>query len=223
MIRTAYNRFQSWSSRNQWLLLSCCFSLFLVAARVAYTGQPMFLFLVWNLFLGAIPFAITQAMVKRINWIENNKQFALLFACWLLFLPNAFYIITDLFHLKQRAPMPLWFDLALIFSFAWNGLLLGALSLRQMEKIVLAKWPLRSPLFFLVPVSGLCGLGVYIGRYLRYNSWDVFTAPLPLVQDVWYLLQHPLRNRIDWAMISCYATLLLLVYMCGRSLLKPQP
>lgn len=214
--------FRRWSPRLQWLLLSCAFSLALAAARVLYTGQLMFLFLVWNLFLGWLPYYLSSVLINKLQWIEDTKKFVPLFICWLLLLPNSFYIITDLFHLEERQPVPLWFDLALIFSFAWNGLLMGALSIRQMEKIVAAKWNLSSPFLFLAPLSFLCGLGVYIGRYLRYNSWDVFTSPFAVVQDVLYLAQHPLRSKFEWSMIICYGTLLLLMYMCGRSFTKEE-
>ena len=152
---------------------------------------------------------------------------------WLLFFPNTFYMLTDLFHLHDsRNPhVPEWFDLAMIFSFAWNGLVLGVLSLRQMEKLLETKRlataifgrRLRVPLpyptaIFVYPVIGLSALGVYTGRYLRYNSWDILSNPFQLMQDITAMIMHPLRNRPAWDMILCYAILLSFVYIMLKKL-----
>lgn len=89
------------------LMLSCFFSIGLTFIRIVYTGQWMFAWLSWNLFLAIIPYLITRFAIRRPAWIENNFRFALLFVVWLLFLPNSFYIITDLFHLEMRPEVPL--------------------------------------------------------------------------------------------------------------------
>jgi uncharacterized membrane protein len=194
------------------LLLSSLFSITLSFFRVFYTGQLLFLSLIWNLFLGFIPFALSTYLMRRPDWIENKWKLALASFVWLLFIPNAFYIITDLFHLEDRLSVPLWFDLTLIFSFAWNGLLLGILSVRQMEKIWETKWR-WSELFFIYPVMLLNAFGIYIGRYLRYNSWDVVSNPFGLSEDIFYLIIHPIRNRFDWSMIFCFSVFMTLLYL----------
>jgi uncharacterized membrane protein len=153
------------------------------------------------------------------QWIETKWKFALIAIAWLLFIPNSFYIITDLFHLEERFVIPLWFDLALLFSFAWNGLILGILSVRQMEKIWETKWQ-WSELFFIYPVMFLNAFGIYIGRYLRYNSWDVISNPLGLTQDIVYLIMHPIRNRFDWSMIFCFSVFITLLYLTIKKLSK---
>jgi uncharacterized membrane protein len=104
------------------------------------------------------------------------------------FYSNFFLLYYRLgFSSKSKNRNSLWFNHALIFSLAWNGLLLGILSMRQMEKI----WELRwgwSELVFIYPVMCLNALGIYIGRYLRYNSWDVVSDPLDLSKDILYLI-----------------------------------
>ena len=201
------------------LILSSLFSILLAFARVAYTGQLMFLSLIWNLFLGFIPFLLSRSFFRRPDWIESKWKFALIGICWLLFIPNSFYIITDLFHLEERLVIPLWFDLTLIFSFAWNGLLLGILSVRQMEKVWETKWG-GSELLFVYPVMLLNALGIYIGRYLRYNSWDVVSNPFGLSEDIIYLLIHPIRNRFDWSMIFCFSVFMTLIYLSIKKISK---
>jgi uncharacterized membrane protein len=201
------------------LMLSSVFSLSLAFVRVLYTGQLMFLSLIWNLFLAFIPYALTRLLMQRPGWVENKWKFGLTSFAWLLFIPNSFYIITDLFHLEERAVIPLWFDLALIFSFAWNGLLMGILSVRQMEKILETKWK-WSEIVFVYPVMLLNSLGIYIGRYLRYNSWDIVSNPFGLSEDVLYLISHPIRNRFDWSMIFCFSVFMTLIYLTIKKVSK---
>jgi uncharacterized membrane protein len=195
------------------LLLSCFFPIALTIARILYTGTPLFLFLIWNLFLALIPYLVSRFMIRSVHWVESNWRFVAGSVLWLLFIPNAFYLITDLFHLEDRSRIPLWFDLALIFSFAWNGMLLGMLSVRQMEVMVQVRYRLRYEWLFVFPVMLLNALGIYVGRYLRYNSWDVITDPRGLTEDMLWLVVHPVRNRFDWSMIMCYALMLSIVYM----------
>ena len=199
------------------LILSTLFGIGLSLFRIFYTGKLMFLGLSWNLFLALIPYAISNTLIHRIGWIESKWKYSLMVLGWLIFIPNSFYIITDLFHLEQRNYIPLWFDLVLIFSFAWNGLLLGILSVRQMEKIWQAKWQ-GNELVFIYPVMLLNALGIYIGRYLRYNSWDVISNPFDLSEDILYLLIHPIRNRFDWSMIFCFSVFMTLLYLSFKKI-----
>jgi uncharacterized membrane protein len=203
---------------EQILILSNLFSVGLVLFRIMYTGHVLFAFLIWNLFLAFVPYVISRQITNTL--ITSKWKFILCAFIWLLFIPNAFYIITDLFHLDMNEMVPLWYDLALLLSFAWSGILFGILSVRQMEKLFEKYFNRRLDLFFILPVMALNGLGVYIGRYLRFNSWDVITNPLQLIQDIIYLFIHPLRNRFDWSMIVCYTILLTLIYCTIKKLSK---
>lgn len=201
------------------LYLSIAFSALLILARIVYTGERTFIFLLWNIFLGWLPYAFTSAAQNSGKW-KTGKRFALLFAVWLLFIPNAFYIITDLFHLGYYDGAPIWYDLVLILSCAWNGLLLGLLSVRQMEKMVQRYLPGRNELSFIFPIMCLNAWGVYIGRYLRFNSWDVITNPFALVTDIMDMLAHPFEYRIAWSMIACYSIFMTLMYVAVRRIAK---
>jgi len=202
----------------QILILCSLFSVGLMSFRIMYTGHLLFAFLVWNLFLAFVPYAISAQMniaFKRSKW-----KFLLYTFVWILFIPNAFYIITDLFHLDMNEDVPLWFDLALLLSFTWNGLLLGILSVSKMEKMFEINFHKKFDLLFILPVMALNGLGVYIGRYLRFNSWDLLANPFQLINDIFYLFVHPIRNRFDWSMIICYTVLLTLIYYTMKKLGK---
>jgi uncharacterized membrane protein len=216
-----FKRFNQLKDTDQVLILSCFFSIFLMGFRIFYTGEPLFIFLVWNLFLALIPYFISRKVIKKVN--NNNKFFFWASTiAWLLFLPNSFYILTDLFHLDMNETVPLWFDLALLLSFAWSGLLAGTLSIRHMERYFEVNYGPKSDLFFLYPVMFLNALGIYIGRYLRFNSWDVLTDPFQLVREIVYLFIHPLRNRFDWSMILCYSVLMTIIYLSIKKLGKAQ-
>lgn len=205
------------------LFLSMGFSVLLVLLRIFHTGSLLFGFMIWNLFLAYIPYALTSWMSTRPQGISRRTFFIPLALVWLLFIPNSFYILTDLFHLPGQndgGSVPAWYDLALILSFAWNGLLLGVLSVRQMEKFLLKGSSVREELLFLYPVMWLNALGVYIGRYLRYNSWDVIKNPFELLDDIARMIIHPLRNQPAWDMILCFSILMTLIYVMMKRISK---
>lgn len=211
--------FRFYIKRNdaeQILILSSMFSVGLMTFRIVYTGHVLFAFLVWNLFLAYVPYAISERISR--HTIVGKWKFVPYTLLWLLFIPNSFYIITDLFHLDMNQDVPLWYDLALLLSFAWSGLLFGIVSVRQMEKLFESNFNKKFDLLFILPVMALNGFGVYIGRYLRFNSWDVIANPFQLVSDIVYMFIHPIRNRFDWSMIVCYTILLTLIYYTIKKL-----
>jgi uncharacterized membrane protein len=202
----------SWNLQ-QWLLISCGFSCLLIAARVLVTGQLTHLFLIWNLFLAFVPYAISQWLGSHQQVWKNKFFLALTLIAWLLFIPNAFYIVTDLFHLDDFNNAPRWFDLLLIFSFAWNGLLLGLLSVRKVETILQEVSGRSFSLLVVLVVMWLNAFGVYIGRYLRFNTWDVLAKPFTLFSELLDIMIHPFRYKMEWGMIGVYAVFMTLIYI----------
>jgi len=200
------------------LFTSVGFSVMLLLLRTIYAGQITFYFLLWNLFLAFIPFYLSNTLMQRPAWIESKWKFSLVFIGWLLFIPNSFYMLTDLFHLYDSHALPRWFDLLLIFCFAWNALLFGILSVRHMEKIMHARWPFRNELLFIYPVMVLNAAGIYIGRYLRYNSWDIISNPFRLFLDIGHILLHPIECKNAWAMVLIFSFFLTIIYGTLRKL-----
>jgi uncharacterized membrane protein len=208
------------SGPERMLLITSAFGIVLFAIRWIMTGRPFFSFLPWNLLLAYIPYYISKRLQHQPRWIEDGKRLLLVFIPWLLFIPNSFYIITDLFHLQLRDDSSRWFDLVLIFTFAWSGLLLGIVSVSQMTRIIMHRFAISYELLFLLPLMSLIAWGVYIGRYMRFNSWDVLTNPFELLGDVGYMLIHPFRHAYSWSMVACFAVLLLLLYLSVKRLGK---
>jgi uncharacterized membrane protein len=198
------------------LALSMLFSCLLLLVRILYTGTWTYSSLGWNLFLAALPYGWTKlALFKRI-WYRKRVLMFLHVSVWLLLIPNSFYILTDLFHLADwynDFKVPGWYDLIVIVSFAWNGLLLGMMSVRQMEIFLEQELGRLPRLLFLCPVMLLNGLGVYVGRYLRFNSWDVITSPVRLISDIAGIFIHPMVNHYAWGMIICFSALMTLMYL----------
>lgn len=201
------------SEINRLLMISVGFGLCLLLARIIYTGEYTFTFLVWNLFLAFVPYFLSYTLTQYPSLIENKWKFAGIFTVWILFVPNSFYILTDLFHLTQREEAPIWFDLILIISFAWNALLIGILSVRHMEKIFQAMWLYRFDWLFIFPIMWLNGLGVYIGRYMRFNSWDIVSNPFQLAWDIIQLHIYPMDHKGAWGMTICFSIFLTIIYI----------
>jgi len=149
--------------------------------------------------------------------ILNHKIIILaIFLAWVLFFPNAPYILTDLFHLRIESSMPLWFDLLLILSFAWTGLLFGFLSLWDIEK-VLEKTMNRFLITLMsVGLLFLGSFGVYLGRYLRWNSWDVIREPFGLLHDIGGRVISPFEYRGTWGMTIFMGIFLNIMYWSFR-------
>lgn len=188
------------------------FCLSLSVFRTIYTGRTSFLFLNWNLFLAFIPWMLTSLTTVKPQLKQSKISFLALLVSWLVFFPNAPYILTDLFHLNPKSPMPMWFDLVLILSYAWTGLLFGFLSLWDIERIL--------PVFVkrsYVPIMtvGLLfssGFGIYIGRFLRWNSWDVVTKPARLMSDISDRFINPFDHPRTWGVTLFMGLFLLVMY-----------
>lgn len=203
---------------HEWLLMSSGFSCLLLLVRMVATHSAEYFFLPWNLFLAFVPYWITWWMTRNTGIIENRIKLVIALAAWLLFIPNSFYIITDFFHLARMGSAPEWFDLLLIFSFTWNGILCGIISLRRVE-IILALLRGKSFSIFLVfGVMWLSAFGIYIGRFLRFNSWDIITDPFSLAAEILDMVIHPFDNTYTWGMTLCYAVFMTLLYFTIKKL-----
>ena len=139
--------------------------------------------LLWNLFLAALPLLWSSAFVRAVarkNWVGASLSFAL----WLLFLPNAPYLLTDLIHLAPKPPVPQWYILAMLLSCAATGTLIGYISLMDVHAAIERRFGLTVGWSLALGSLMLCGFGIYLGRFLRWNSWDALTRPLLFVRTV---------------------------------------
>jgi uncharacterized membrane protein len=193
--------------------LCSALAIALVLSRVAFTGNRSFLFLGWNLILAWIPVLMAYAIARvprgRAHW---PKLFAL-GAVWLVFFPNAPYLVTDLLHLGSSGPVPKWFDVSMLFTFAWTGCVLGFLSLSLVHSRVRQAAGGAAGWAFVVAVSTLAGFGVYLGRFKRWNSWDVVAEPDDLLRDLAGIALNPADQPRALGFTAQFAALVVAGYV----------
>jgi uncharacterized membrane protein len=199
-------------------LVMACFMF--SAFRLFFSGTSHYLFLVWNLFLAGIPFLLVQ--IPAFERSRNSLILVVISGFWLLFFPNAPYILTDLFHLKSNSSMPIWFDLIVIMLYAWTGLLAGFYSLYRIEKKYVELFGLRFQQLFTLVLLFLSSFGIYLGRYLRFKSWDLFQKPSWLMGEVADRFIHPMDHPRTWGFTLFMGMMLSLFYFSlkwvGRSI-----
>lgn len=190
------------------LLLSSILCIMLISLRVIYTERVTFIFLIWNLFLAGIPYLISRLIELKNN--TSKLQLLTLTFTWLIFFPNAPYIITDFVHLSFNKTNMFWVDVSLISIFSITGLLYGITSLDIMYQQVKKHFSLKTANAFYLATIFLAGFGIYIGRILRWNSWDIIANPLKIVSDLFHIISSPIEQHQAWA-ISLGFSLMILV------------
>ncbi len=188
-----------------------CISL--VAARIAYSGSNRYISLVWNLFLAWIPFVLAY-LAYIFSWRRSLMYIVIpTFAfLWLIFFPNAPYILTDLQHLSQGSnSVPLWYDVILLIWFSWTGMLLGIVSLNLMQAIIKRQINRPAGWVFVILVAGLSSVGLYVGRFIRLNSWDVLQNPGAIASNLSEWLADPSLRSLGF--ISLYTLFFIFVYL----------
>jgi uncharacterized membrane protein len=191
------NQFSISSRQLAWLLLllaaSSILGVALISVRFMVSGHFAYFNLVWNLVLAWIPVGFSM-----LAWRFKSSRLALVICgfLWLLFFPNCAYILTDLVHLRERPPVPFWFDLVLVQTFVLLGLALGFVSLYKMQDLAAHFFGRRTSWLFVLLVIGLTGFGIYLGRFERWNSWDLFVNPIDLCADIFRLMFRPHRRTV---------------------------
>jgi uncharacterized membrane protein len=228
-----YRRLVDYFSHNKYRLF-----MFLVLAgatlvsvsiwrvRTEISGSWNYGFLIWNLFLAWIPFLISYFTYTA---VLNRRQVLLLAPAaaffWLIFFPNAPYILTDFQHLAGNwRDVPVWYDVMLLIWFSFTGLMLGMTSLFMMQEIIrreLGRWPGWA---FVALVTVLSSVGVYVGRFLRWNSWDIFRDFSGMAQYAFVSAQDPSLQSIGFTSLfsAFFLFLYVTLYTFGHLLLERQ-
>ena len=188
--------------------------------RRFYSGNWSFFFLNWNLFLAFVPWALTSISFIKPKIQSSFISIALLLVFWLMFFPNAPYIITDLFHLRVIKNMPVWYDTLMILSYAWTGMLFGFLSLLDIEEILKRKLPKALVTCISCFLLFVGSFGIYIGRYLRWNTWDLFTRTTEVLTDIGDRFVNPFQHRTTWGVTIFMGVFLNIVYWSFRLVKK---
>ena len=203
------------------LALSSLAACLMLLARAVYTRNFFYFFLPWNLFLAWIPYLISASFSIQAVFRNGRLKALVLFSLWLLFLPNSPYILTDFVHLSPRPGVPLWFDLLLIALFAWTGLMLGLASMARMHSWLKANFEKGLVLVLMGLILLSCSFGIYLGRVLRWNSWDLLVRPEALGKSIAAQFLHPFHHPQTFGMTLSFSVFLAFSY-CSLQVFSKQ-
>ncbi len=211
------------------LMAASVVSAVMAQVRVTLSNSNYYYNLIWNLVLAWIPF-IFASIAYAISWSRKLLYFVVPVCAliWLVFFPNAPYILTDFQHLStDPANAPVWYDVLMLIWFAWTGLFLGVVSLYLMQEIVTRTFGRISGWIFVLVVTVISSIGIFLGRFYRWNSWDVLGDPLPIAHDILGWLRHPFANLRVYGFTLLFTLLFLFVYLAihafGRVMQERQP
>jgi uncharacterized membrane protein len=175
----------------------------LIVVRVWRTEELKHAFMPGNLILAWFPliFAIGVRAAVR---LPSGVGVPMALGCcglWLLFLPNAPYMVTDLMHYRVTSELPVWYDAIMLGSFAMTGVMLGAVSLYLMHELAERLGGVILGWLFAASSIAASGVGIYFGRMLRWNSWDAVRSPSLVAEDALTLVRHPVEYQAAWALI----------------------
>ena len=182
------------------------YAIALVLIRIYFTNSIFYGFMLWNLVLAYIPFYIGKLP------ITSKKILFVIFPVWLLFLPNAPYLVTDIFHLQQGNLMPMWFDLLLLLSFSIIGLLLYFTSLKMLYKKIAFFYNQNTANAVIYGSIILSSFGIYLGRYLRWNSWEIINQSSQIFNDIANRIINPLNHPKTWGITIGYSVLFGIIF-----------
>ena len=203
------------------LLLSTFFAVVLFSLRVLYSFTFSYSNLVWNLFLAWIPFIFSLWTFALYSKHPDRRWIIVVPGLlWLLFFPNAPYILTDFLHLKERPGIPIWYDILMLASFVWTGIFLGVASLRTMQLLVKNHLGWFVSWMFTGGVLALAGIGIYLGRFSRWNSWDVFFSPKEILSDIVLRVVNPLSNMNFYGFTTIVTAFLIICYLMFTTMRK---
>lgn len=201
------------------LLASSAVSVALLLARFIATGHMQFGFMVWNLILCWIPLGAAWWLSRRLKttrWLTAEN--VAITGLWLAFLPNAFYIVSDLIHLRVTGEISILFDVVMLVSFTWNGFVLGYISLYMVHQELRKRFGVQRAWGIVSVVLLLCSFAIYLGRYLRWNSWDILINPAGLLFDVTDPLVNPGGHPQVFTTTLMFFILLTSIYAVGYQL-----
>jgi uncharacterized membrane protein len=213
-------RFRDYFHRNRYsiavfvlLNIACAVCIGLVLARLAYSDSRRHIGLVWNLFLAWIPFMLAY-FAHAVSWRRTTLYLVmpLVAFLWLIFFPNAPYMLTDLQDLARRATdAPLWYDVIIVGWSSWTGMLLGVISLYLMQDIIARSFGRVAGWIFVFVISGLSSFAIYLGRFVRLNSWDILQDPAETAQEVLGIIVDPSMRLA--AFILLYTFFFLFIFL----------
>jgi uncharacterized membrane protein len=202
------------------LLVATMLCLAFYSYRLYQLGYLEFSYLPWNLFLAWIPLVIMFGLARWLRRHAWSDWPALLTTVlWLLFLPNSFYMVSDYIHLQEIPAGNILFDAVMFTMFIMTGLLLGYTSLFLFHLELLKRTRRVTAGRIIAVVLFACSVAIYIGRDLRWNSWDALVRPTGLLFDLSNQVLHPFSYRDMLGTVLIFFVLVGGLYYVGWRLL----
>lgn len=195
--------------------------LFVVGAL--RNDETEFVYLIWNLFLAWIPLGIGLWLTKILKHkLWSSWKALLVTLLWVVFLPNSFYMISDFIHVQEMPRVDLLYDVVMFTSFILNGVILGFLSLYMIHHELLKRVKWQTAARIVVGILALCSFAIYLGRDLRWNSWDMLVNPGGILIDVsdmvLYPSTYPRAASVTLSFFILLGSLYMVVWQAARSL-----
>jgi len=201
---------------KEYICALLCICIVVYTGRVFFSGTLHYMFMPWNLFLGGIPLVFSRLAREKVIQAKSRWIIPAYILLWLLFFPNSHYMLTDLYHFNIRPGMPQWYDLIFLLSFAWTGIMLGLMSLWDIEQVLRYRDRERWIPYVSTFILFLAGFGIYLGRDLRWNSWDFFTNPAGLFRESIAPFLSPLEYSDAWGLTMLMGVFLNIIYWSFR-------
>ncbi len=184
----------------------------LIAESIAY-GETAHNYLLWNLFLSWLPFVLAawlQRTLKSCLW--SSWKAIIMTIAWLILLPNSFYMVSDFIHLRELGEDQILFSAILFTAFVFTSLCLGIASLYIVHTELLKRMGSRAAAMLVGVLLFTVSVAIYVGRDLRWNSWDIITSPFGLLFDISERLLHPSQYPQVLAVAAPFFVLLATMY-----------
>jgi uncharacterized membrane protein len=182
------------------------------------TGTPVLGYLLWNIFLAALPFVVSAILLFSAKEKRVDKKILILGGIiWLFLIPNAPYMITDLVHITEGHSTNFFYNAIIFFSSAWVGLLFGLHSFSHIEQIVRMKYSQKKTSRILVLLIFLTSFGICLGRFFRFNSWDMIAQPLSLFKNIFSIFSYPQLYTHVYLLTIAFFIFLLCAYYAWKS------
>ena len=206
---------------TQTLLLASVVASILVVARGNVLNSAGLGYLIWNLFLAWVPYVLSVYCIKKGAPLIRTVP---LFLLWILFFPNAPYLATDVIHIGLSWPTSHagWYDSLVFFFFGWLGVIIGTVSLRAIDIFIHEKTAAWKAELAIIGISVLASFGIYLGRFERWNSWDIITRPLTLVRNPHALSANLGHTVSPFIFVPVFTAFIYSTYVIMRTLMSAE-
>ena len=206
--------------RSLGIMSGLCLALLLV--RIIISGASGYWFIAENLALAWISLAIGLLLLgqlQRKSWL--SWQNLVLSFLWLSFLPNTWYVLTDFIHLNPVSETNQIYDIVLISTLAFTGLGIGFYSLYLVHKELLKRLSTYKSALCVAIVILLSSFAIYLGRDLRWTTWNVVTNPSGIIINVSDRILHPFAHPTSFTVTGIFFVLISVMYYAIWQAIRP--